>query len=204
MVQDAPDPTQVELLRQWAESIEAKDLYTASHCARVASFTEQLATAMGLEGVGVGGGRDWLGTGSMMHDVGKLAVPASILNKPGPLDAEELRIMQMHTVWGDELISKLELPPIVRSIVRHHHERWDGTGYPDRLVERAIPLAARILNVVDVYDALTSDRSYRPAMSRDDALAIMQRESGRGLDPTIFRTFRRVIMGDTRAQVRLK
>ncbi len=193
----APDPRQVELLQMWAESIEAKDRYTASHCARVAEYTERLARAMGIEGAQL----EWLRTGSMMHDVGKLAVPSSILNKPGPLDADEWRIMRQHPEWGDRLALRMQLPEVVRSVVRHHHERWDGGGYPDRLGERAIPLVARMLCVVDVYDALTCDRSYRLALSRDDALEVMQSDAGTALDPAIFRTFRRVIMGDNRAQV---
>jgi HD-GYP domain-containing protein (c-di-GMP phosphodiesterase class II) len=90
---------------------------------------------------------------------------------------------------------------VVRDIVRVQHERWDGSGYPDKLGERAIPLVARMLCVVDVYDALTSERSYRRALTRDEALTVMQSESGQTLDPTIYRTFRRVMMGDERAQV---
>jgi HD-GYP domain-containing protein (c-di-GMP phosphodiesterase class II) len=135
-----------------------------------------------------------------MHDVGKLAVPSSILNKPGPLDEEEWRIMRQHPEWGDRLAEKLHLPDVVRSVVRHHHERWDGSGYPDGLGERAIPLVARMLCVVDVYDALTTERSYRHALTRDEALSVMQTESGSTLDPSIYRTFRRVMMGDERAQ----
>jgi putative nucleotidyltransferase with HDIG domain len=193
----SPDPRQVELLQLWAESIEAKDRYTASHCARVAEYTEQLGRAMGIEGTQL----EWLRTGSMMHDVGKLAVPSAILNKPGPLDADEWRIMRQHPEWGDRLAAKMQLPDVVRDVVRHHHERWDGAGYPDRLGERAIPLVARMLCVVDVYDALTSERSYRRALTRDEALTVMQTESGSTLDPAIYRTFRRVMTGDTRAQV---
>jgi putative nucleotidyltransferase with HDIG domain len=192
-----PDIRQVELLRMWAESIEAKDRYTADHCTRVADYSERLGRAMGLEGTQL----EWLRTGSMMHDVGKLAVPSSILNKPGPLDADEWRIMKKHPEWGDTLALKLKLPEVVRAVVRHHHERWDGTGYPDRLGERSIPLVARMLCVVDVYDALTSERSYRRALTRDEALTMMQGESGSMLDPSIYRTFRRMLMGDERAQV---
>ncbi|MEO5510545.1 MAG: HD-GYP domain-containing protein [Longimicrobiales bacterium] len=196
-MQVPPDPAQVELLQLWAESIEAKDHYTASHCARVAEYTEQLALAMGIDGTQL----QWLKTGSMIHDVGKLAVPAAILNKPGPLDDEEWRIMRKHPEWGDRYVAKMQLPTVVRSLVRHHHERWDGDGYPDRLADRAIPLVARMLCVVDVYDALTSDRAYRPAMTREDALAVMLSEAGSALDPSIYRTFRRVLLGDCRAQV---
>jgi putative nucleotidyltransferase with HDIG domain len=192
-----PDDKQVELLQLWAETIEAKDRYTARHCVRVAEYTEHLGRAMGIEGTQL----EWLRTGSMMHDVGKLAVPAAILNKPGPLTTEEWRIMRQHPEWGDRFAVKLQLPGLVRSVVRHHHERWDGDGYPDRLGERAIPLVARMLCVVDVYDALTSERSYRTALTRDEALAVMQDDAGSALDPSIYRTFRRVIMGDTRAQV---
>ena len=192
-----PDPRQTELLRMWAESIEAKDHYTASHCERVACYTERLGRTMGIEGTQL----EWLRTGSMMHDVGKLAVPAAILNKPGPLTDPEWRVMRKHPEWGDTFAAKLQLPEIVRSVVRHHHERWDGGGYPDGLGERAIPLAARMLCVVDVYDALTSERSYRSALTRDEALSVMQTESGSSLDPAIYRTFRRLMMGDERAQV---
>jgi putative nucleotidyltransferase with HDIG domain len=193
----SPDPRQVEVLQMWAESIEAKDRYTARHCVRVAAYTERLGRLMGLEGTQL----EWLRTGSLMHDVGKLAVPTAILNKPGPLDEREWQVMRKHPEWGDRLVQRLQLPDVVRSVVRHHHERWDGRGYPDRLGERAIPLVARMLCVVDVYDALTSERSYRRALTRDEALTVMHSESGATLDPGIYRTFYRLMMGDERAHV---
>src|SRR5690606_25841802 len=105
--------------------------------------------------------------------VGKIEVPAEILNKPGKLTSEEWREMQAHTTAGDRIVAELEFPWDIGPIVRSHHERWDGSGYPDGISGDAIPLTARILCIADVYDALTTTRSYRPALSREEALEIM-------------------------------
>jgi HD-GYP domain-containing protein (c-di-GMP phosphodiesterase class II) len=135
----------------------------------------------------------WFRMGAFLHDVGKIEVPIEVLNKPGKLDAEEWSQMQHHTVAGDEIISGLDFPFDIRPIVRSHHEQWAGTGYPDRLSGDQIPLHARILCLADVYDALTSTRSYRPACSREEAIGIMERDAGRIFDPHLFPIFRRLV-----------
>lgn len=179
----------LELVRKWAESIESKDRYTAGHCERVANYACMLAEAVGMRG------RDltWLRMGGYLHDVGKIAVPAEVLNKPGKLTPQEWALMQSHTVEGDVIVAELDFPWDIRPIVRSHHERWDGTGYPDRLSGEAIPLTARILCVADVYDALTTTRSYRAAMTSAVALQIMAEDAGRIFDPGLFALFRELV-----------
>ncbi|MDP9349324.1 MAG: tetratricopeptide repeat protein, partial [Gemmatimonadota bacterium] len=145
------------LVRSWGESIEAKDRYTGGHCQRVADYACRIAQEVGM----VDGDIDWFRMGAFLHDVGKIEVPAEILNKPGRLTAEERATMERHTVIGDEILAPLEFPWDIRPMVRSHHERWDGSGYPDRLVGEEIPHTARILRIADVFDALTTARSYR-------------------------------------------
>jgi HD-GYP domain-containing protein (c-di-GMP phosphodiesterase class II) len=130
--------------------------------------------------------------GALLHDVGKIAVPPEILNKPGPLTPEERAIMERHPDAGVELIDDIEFPWDVRPMVRHHHEAWNGTGYPGRLAGEEIPLSARILCVADVYDALATDRPYRKAFSHARTMDIMQSDAGRIFDPALFTVFREV------------
>jgi putative nucleotidyltransferase with HDIG domain len=190
---DRLEETFIKVVRAWGESIESKDRYTAGHCGRVADYACMLAGALGFDG------RDltWIRMGGFLHDVGKIAVPESILNKTGKLTDDEFAVMKNHTTAGDEIVSPLNFPYDIRPIVRSHHERWNGTGYPDGLAGEAIPLVARILCVADVFDALTTTRSYRPALSRQEALRIMDRESGTVLDPSIYPVFRGLIMEQT-------
>jgi HD-GYP domain-containing protein (c-di-GMP phosphodiesterase class II) len=127
--------------------------------------------------------------GAFLHDVGKTGIPAEILNKPGPLSPEEWVLMKQHTIMGDQLLSTIEFPWDVRPMVRGHHERWDGTGYPDGLAGETIPLTARILCIADVFDALTTRRPYRAPSSREQALEIMRRDAGRMFDPELLARF---------------
>ena len=120
-------------------------------------------------------------------------MPAEVLNKAGKLTDEEWVLMKAHTTEGDAIVAGLDFPWDIRPIVRWHHERWDGSGYPDGLRGEEIPLTARILCVADVYDALTTTRSYRPALSRDEALTIMERDVGRFFDPQLFPVFRGLV-----------
>jgi diguanylate cyclase (GGDEF)-like protein/putative nucleotidyltransferase with HDIG domain len=173
------------IVRRWGESIEAKDLYTQGHCERVADHACALARAVGIQE----GTLLWFRMGALLHDVGKLVVPSEILNKPAALTAEEREVVKRHPVAGAELLADIDFPWDIRPMVRHHHERWDGTGYPDRLAGEQIPLAARILCIADVYDALTTDRGYRGAHSRENALLIMTAESGTTFDPSLFAQF---------------
>ena len=177
------------IVRRWGESIEAKDLYTQGHCERVADYACALARDAGLEPQLL----LWFRMGALLHDVGKLIVPPEVLNKAGPLTDEEREIVRRHPDAGVELLADIAFPWDIRPMVRHHHERWDGSGYPQGIAGETIPLAARILCVADVYDALTTTRSYREAFTREDALRIMAAESGKTLDPELFARFERLL-----------
>jgi putative two-component system response regulator len=159
-----------------ALSIEAKDPYTEGHCDRLSQYSEALAKRLSLNEEE----RIALRRGGITHDIGKVAVPDQILLKPGPLTPEERKVMQQHTVVGAGICSPLKSFRSVLPIIRHHHEKIDGSGYPDGLKGDAIPLTARILQTVDIYDALTTDRPYRKAMAPDRALALMREEVKRG------------------------
>jgi putative nucleotidyltransferase with HDIG domain len=176
------------LVRQWAQSIESKDVYTLGHCERVADYACAIATDMGFDETTL----FWFRVGALLHDVGKIVVPVEILNKNGPLTPDERAIMERHPVAGVELLRDVEFPWDVIPMIRGHHERWDGHGYPDRLAGDAIPLAARMLCVADVFDALTTDRPYRKAYSTDEALRLMQSDIGRAFDPEILGRFLRL------------
>ena len=163
------EATYLEVVREWGESIESSDSYTFGHCQRVATYAVAVARALGLDDVE----QTTIRVGAYLHDVGKVKVPHEILNKPGPLTAEELELVRMHPVWGLELVATIEFPWDLKPIIRWHHEKYDGTGYPDRLRGDEIPLAAQLVCIVDVYDALRSARPYRGAMSHDTALQRM-------------------------------
>jgi putative two-component system response regulator len=159
-----------------ALSIEAKDPYTNGHCERLAKWAEELGRRLGLtEEQCVA-----LRRAGVVHDIGKVAIPEPILLKRGPLTAEERAIMQLHPVMGERICAPLKSFRAVLPIIRHHHEKLDGSGYPDGLRGEQIPRAARILQIVDVFDALTTDRPYHAAFSRDEALALIKQEAERG------------------------
>jgi cyclic di-GMP phosphodiesterase len=159
-----------------ALSIEAKDPYTEGHCDRLSKYSVALGEKLGLpQDLRVA-----LRRGGLVHDIGKLSVPESILLKPGPLTPEERKIMEQHTVIGERICAPLRSFRNVLPIIRHHHEKWDGSGYPDGLKGEQIPLTARILQITDIYDALTTDRPYRKALPLDKALSIMREEVKRG------------------------
>jgi putative nucleotidyltransferase with HDIG domain len=176
----------LNLVAQWGQSIESADHYTRGHCERVASYACALARAAGVDDEVL----LWFRMGALLHDVGKIVVPAEILNKPGRLTPEERAVIERHPDAGVELIGDIEFPWDIRPMVRHHHEAWDGSGYPAGLAGETIPLAARILCVADVYDALASDRPYRPAFPHERTLEIMSAEAGTRLDPALFDVFR--------------
>jgi putative nucleotidyltransferase with HDIG domain len=177
----------LSLVRFWGESIEAKDRYTSGHCERVAQYACRLASEAGI------GEREmvWFRMGAFLHDLGKTEVPEDILNKPGRLSEEERAVMERHPVIGDEMLAPVEFPWDIRPMVRSHHERWDGRGYPDGIAGELIPLAARILRVADVFDALTTARSYRRSLTPGEAMAIMEEDVG-SFDPDIFGMFTRI------------
>jgi putative two-component system response regulator len=159
-----------------ALTIEARDPYTNGHCQRLAMYATALGVRLGLSQDDLRA----LNRGGYLHDVGKIGIPDAVLLKPGRLTPAEYALMQQHTVIGDRLCSELRLLADVRPIVRHHHERPDGSGYPDQLKGDAIPPLARILSVVDVYDALTTQRPYKAPMPPDAAINALREESTRG------------------------
>ena len=172
-----------------ARAIDAKDAVTHGHIRRVQRWAVDLARRIGQASeIQVRA----LEAAALLHDVGKLAIPEHILNKPGRLTAAEFERMKMHAEIGAEILSEIEFPYPVVPIVRHHHENWDGSGYPDQICGEAIPLGARILAVVDCYDALTSDRPYRRALSPRDAFALIEERSGTMYDPAVVAAFRDV------------
>ena len=180
----------LDVVRKWGESIESKDIYTQGHCVRVAD----LACALWMR---VNAGDDtslfWFRIGALLHDVGKLMVPADVLNKPGKLTDGEWAMVRGHPSAGVELLADIEFPWDVRPIVESHHERWDGNGYPHGLAGEAIPLTARVLCVADVYDALTSVRSYKRAFTHEEAMEIMRQDVGVQFDPVLFTAFEEVM-----------
>jgi putative nucleotidyltransferase with HDIG domain len=127
--------------------------------------------------------------GAFIHDLGNMAVPAEVLNKSDALDENERELMKVHTLMGDSMAKQLDFPEEVRPVVRSHHEQWSGGGYPDRLVGEEIPFGARVVGIADVFDALTSPRSFRSAYSKDEALQIMQRDAEKMFDPNLFGIF---------------
>jgi putative nucleotidyltransferase with HDIG domain len=181
----------LRIVTQWGQSIESADRYTRGHCERVADRACALARAVGMDEKTL----FWFRMGALLHDVGKIAVPPEILNKAGPLTPEERAEMQRHPDAGVELIAGIEFPWDIRPMVRHHHEAWDGSGYPAGLAGEEIPLAARILCVADIYDALSTDRPYRRGFSHRRTLEIMAAEAGRTVDPELFAVFRTLDFG---------
>jgi putative nucleotidyltransferase with HDIG domain len=171
-----------------AMAIDAKDQVTHGHIRRVQVLSTRLAEALGA----TAGERQALEAAALLHDLGKLAVPEHILNKPGRLNPAEFEEMKKHADVGASILSAIEFPFPVVPIVRHHHEHWDGSGYPDGLCGTAIPLGARILAVVDCYDALTSDRPYRRRMTHEDALQIIRSRRGTAYDPAVVDAFVRL------------
>ena len=169
-----------------AMAIDAKDQVTHGHIRRVQRYAVALARSLGVSDE-----RQIraIEAAALLHDMGKLAIPEFILNKPGKLTTREFSVMKTHAAVGADLLSSIQFPYPVVPIVRHHHENWDGSGYPDGIKGSDIPIGARILSVVDCYDALTSDRPYRPAMTAEEALEILSQRRGKMYDPLIVDAF---------------
>jgi putative two-component system response regulator len=176
-----------ETIHRLVHAAACRDLETGAHIVRTAAFSEILARAAGWASADV----ERIRMAAPMHDIGKIGVPDAILRKPAGLTPDEYEVMKQHTVIGAKLLARSNSSILVmaREIALCHHERWDGTGYPSGLVGDAIPEAARILSIVDVYDALTSDRPYRRAMKEDEVLKMMMAEQGRQFDPVLLATF---------------
>lgn len=169
-----------------ARSIEGKDPYTKGHCERLSENSARLGERIGLSPEDITA----LRRAGIVHDIGKVAVPDSILLKPGPLTAEERAIMQQHPVVGESICAPLKSFRTVLPIIRHHHEKLDGSGYPDGLKGENIPLTARILSIIDVFDALTTERPYKAALAPAEALQTMAAEVEKGWwDPKLFAIF---------------
>ncbi len=164
-----------------ASVMEARDNTTGEHCRRLTRLARRFGESLGL-GADELEALEWAG---VLHDIGKVGVPDAVLQKAGPLDPEEWEVMRRHTTVGEGLVAPLEGLELVTPIIRHHHERWDGSGYPDGLVGEDIPLLARVFQVVDIYDALVSERPYKRALSMGEALAVMDGEAGATCDPEL-------------------
>ena len=169
-----------------AMAIDAKDQVTHGHIRRVQIYARGLARALGMTSEDE---TKAVEAAALLHDMGKLAIPEHILNKPGKLTAAEFEKMKRHAAIGAEILSAIDFPYPVVPIVRHHHEQWDGGGYPDGIAGTDIPLGARVLSVVDCFDALTSDRPYRPRLPNSEALQILRDRSGNMYDPRVVGTF---------------
>jgi putative nucleotidyltransferase with HDIG domain len=167
-----------------ANALEAKDAYTRGHSERVAHLGQRIAAELRLDADEVAA----VGEAGLLHDIGKIGVPEPTLQKSGPLGAEEWQAMRRHPVVGAQIVAPFEFFSRSALLIRYHHERWDGSGYPDGLAGPAIPLGARIVAVADVFDALTSARPYRAALAPDAALAQLLDEAGRTLDPDVVGT----------------
>ncbi len=163
-----------------AKAVDLRDTYTGSHSARVAELAARVAARLGLDREQIELSR----LAGSLHDLGKLAIPEEILRKPGPLTGPERLVLERHPQIGFRMLDSLGIDPVAKWIL-HHHERWDGTGYPDRLPGPEIPLGARIIFVVDAFDAMTSDRVYRGRLTQDHALAELERCAGTQFDPNV-------------------
>ncbi|HEX6713490.1 MAG TPA: HD domain-containing phosphohydrolase [Thermoleophilaceae bacterium] len=172
-----------------AAALEAKDSYTADHASSIADAAIDVGQEFGLDEDAL---RD-LRYGAIFHDIGKIAIPDAILNKPGPLTDHEFEVIKRHPIVGEQILEPVPFLEQVRRIVRHDHERWDGSGYPDGLKGRQIPIGARIVLVVDAFHAMVSDRSYRQGMSEESARLELRAHAGTQFDPDVVEAFLRVL-----------
>lgn len=168
-----------------AEAIEAKDPYTKGHCGRVAAYSLVLAKEAGYPTEGL----ETLEFGAFLHDIGKIGIRDAVLLKPGPLDDTEWIHMREHPVKGFDIASKIEMLHPIMPAVRNHHERWDGSGYPDKMIAHDIPLSARIVAIADAYDAMSTDRPYKKALALEECEAILKKTAGKMYDPELIDVF---------------
>src|SRR5436305_3175454 len=175
----------IATVRALSNAVEARDAYTGKHAERVAAYGLEIARKFPVELVLT----PELEFGFLLHDVGKVAIPDAILYKPGPLDDDERALMSRHPVIGSEIVQGIEFLAEAADVVRSHHERWDGAGYPDGLTGEAIPLAARVFAIADTLDALTTERPYRSAGSIPAARAVIREQAAAQFDPRIVDAF---------------
>jgi HD-GYP domain-containing protein (c-di-GMP phosphodiesterase class II) len=175
-------------VRALADAVEARDAYTGKHAERVAAYGLELARACGMRL----SEEPEMQFGFLLHDIGKVAISDAILHKPGRLTHRERDLMRQHPVIGDEIVRGIDFLGDARQVVRSHHERWDGTGYPDGLAGTEIPLPARVFAIVDTLDAVTTDRPYRAASSLREARAVIAAGTGTQFDPEVVRTFEEI------------
>lgn len=187
-----------DTIESLADAIERRDRYTANHSSRVAGYTRAMLAEMPDIPDGLA---ETIMAAARVHDVGKVGVKDSTLLKPGPLTTEERLDLQMHTIVGAEIVSRIAEYRLCAAIIRHHHERWDGAGYPDGLSGEDIPIGSRIICVADAFDAMTSDRPYRRAMSAEAAIEEVRRSAGSQFDPRVVAAFERVMAVPARQPV---
>jgi putative nucleotidyltransferase with HDIG domain len=176
------------LVREWGQSIESTDNYTYGHCERVAKHAVAMARALGLDEHA----ETTILLGAYLHDLGKVRVPHEILRKRSALTRVELEVLQMHPIWGIELLATADFPWDLKPIIRSHHERYDGTGYPDRLQGDEIPLGAQIVGILDAFDGLTTTRADQAALPVADAIAEITRRR-RWWSDRVFEAFLKVV-----------
>jgi len=177
--------TYYQTIRALAEALEARDAYTRGHSERVTRYALRIADAMGLPE----SERHMIEHAGLLHDIGKIGISDSILHKTSTLSAEDRATIQSHPLFGDQILGPIQFLHDVQEVVRHHHERYDGGGYPDGLAGDDIPLSARIVCVADAFDAMTSNRPYRAALSRGQAMSELRQERGRQFDPDVVDAF---------------
>lgn len=178
----------LEIVKALVKAIEAKDYYTKGHSERVSKFAILLAEEMSYSS----DVRERIEIAALLHDVGKIGVNEALLNKPGRLTEEEFDQIKEHSANGADIVSEIKDMSFISTIIKHHHERWDGMGYPDGLSEDEIPIESRIIAVADAYDAMTSDRSYREGYSHEKAVSIIKEEKGKQFDDLVVEAFLKI------------
>ncbi|HET9554758.1 MAG TPA: HD domain-containing phosphohydrolase [Anaeromyxobacteraceae bacterium] len=186
----------LDTIRSLASAIDAKDPYTRGHSERVAALSVEIGRELGLDAAAL----QALEYAGILHDIGKIGVPEQVLRKPDRLTPEERTLVRSHAPVGAEIVEGIEFLRAAEPAIRHHHERWDGTGYPDGLAGEAIPLVARIVNAADTWDACTSERPYQRAYSAPEVVAILARLRGGQIDPAVHDAILRVVRARAAAE----
>jgi HD-GYP domain-containing protein (c-di-GMP phosphodiesterase class II) len=185
------EKTFIETVEALANALEANDEYTSSHARWITDLSLKVGQGLGLDGRAL----KRLELGALFHDIGKIGIPEAILSKPGPLTDDERLIVEKHPELGERIIAPIDRLEEVRPIVRHCHERFDGTGYPDRRAGADIPIESRIILVCDAYHAMTTDRPYRKRLPREEAIRRLEESAGTQFDPDVVEVCKRVLAG---------